>query len=92
MRSLNLAVSLAYRILSAGADDDAELNVSSQGERLPLPTADRFPQGFRAQYIKNMEMTWAKNPALRPSMAEMAKMLEALCNQDSSGAMVGEFM
>mmetsp|Transcript_33466 Transcript_33466/g.53893 ORF Transcript_33466/g.53893 Transcript_33466/m.53893 type:complete len:436 (-) Transcript_33466:293-1600(-) len=67
--------------------------VCSQGERLPLPTADRFPQGWRAQYIKMMEMTWNKNPAARPSMADMARGLEALCNQDpSGGAMVGEFM
>ena len=40
----------------------------STGERLPLPTADRFPQGWRAQYIKMMEMTWAKVPASRPGM------------------------
>jgi len=73
--------------------DALKRSVCTQGERLPLPTADRFPQGWRAQYIKMMEMTWQKIPPRRPSMPEMSRGLEALCNQDpTGGAMVGEFM
>ena len=41
---------------------------SEQGDRLPLPAADRFPSGWRSQYVKMMEMTWNSNPHARPSM------------------------
>lgn len=72
--------------------DQLKRSVCTQGERLPLPTADRFPQGWRLQYIKMMEATWLKTPAQRPTMVEMARNLDKLCNQDPSGPMVGEFM
>ena len=49
-------------------------------------------QGWRAQYVKMMEMTWAQNPAARPTMADMARGIEALCNQDPSAPLIGEFM
>mmetsp|Transcript_5972 Transcript_5972/g.21050 ORF Transcript_5972/g.21050 Transcript_5972/m.21050 type:complete len:166 (+) Transcript_5972:1230-1727(+) len=61
-----------------------------QGDRLPLPAADRFPSGWRSQYVKMMEMTWNSNPHARPSMADMSKGLEALINQEPMS--VGEFM
>ena len=48
--------------------DALKMAVSIQGERLPLPTADRFPSGSRAQYIKLMEATWNVTPTARPSM------------------------
>lgn len=78
---------------------------SEQGDRLPLPAADRFPSGWRSQYVKMMEMTWNSNPHARPSMvtslihallltfliqADMSKGLEALINQEPMS--VGEFM
>eukprot|EP00960_Hanusia_phi_P077357 768681-Hanusia_phi.AAC.11 len=43
------------------------------GERLPLPAADRFPSGWRSQYVKMMEMTWNSNPGTRPSMVTAEK-------------------
>ena len=48
--------------------DDVFDSGAFAGERLPLPTADRFPQGWRLQYIKMMEATWLKTPAQRPTM------------------------
>mmetsp|Transcript_22767 Transcript_22767/g.53830 ORF Transcript_22767/g.53830 Transcript_22767/m.53830 type:complete len:463 (+) Transcript_22767:139-1527(+) len=70
--------------------DALKRSVCVKKERLPTPGADRFPQGWRTQYIKLMEWCWNLNPTSRPSMSEMARGIEAMNNQESVS--VGEFM
>jgi len=65
--------------------------VSLQGERLPLPSSDKFPNGGRAQYIKLMEATWHVVPTARPSMSTIARNIGHIAASGGS-SYVGEHL
>mmetsp|Transcript_26427 Transcript_26427/g.51506 ORF Transcript_26427/g.51506 Transcript_26427/m.51506 type:complete len:470 (+) Transcript_26427:207-1616(+) len=66
--------------------------VSLQGERLPLPSSDKFPNGGRAQYIKLMEATWHVVPTARPSMSTISRNIQHIIASSGSKSYVGEHL